>query len=682
MPQHEMEAIRNVAFMGHGSCGKTTILEQFFAKAGLVSRPGSVDDGSSRLDFEDEEKARGFGIDSAMGRCEWESCHLNLLDVPGYPDFIGEVLGGLCAVETVAVTIAAPSGIELNTRRTWDAAGNSGKARMIVVNKMDSDNIDFDALLASIRETFGSSCVPVTLPVGCGSALSDVVNVLDAGDSAPEGVLGDLDSARSELIESVIETDEALMERYLEDEEISPDELQGALAQAVSQGAVVPILFVSGRTGVGIQSLMDTIAKVLPSPATAQPVKATRGKEDEEVEIGPDPSGPFVAQVFKLEIDPFVGKLVYIRVYSGTLAADASVKNARTRRSERIAQPMCMLGKEGEVLSGLVPGDIVAVGKLDDVDMNDTLYGGNDAITLPAIEFPAPMVALAVQPKSRNDEQRLSGALDKLRSEDATVQVGRDSQTHELVLKGMSSLHLEVILGRLKRRFNVEVNTKEPNIAYRETVSGKSEAKHRHKKQSGGRGQFAEVHLRMAPTERDAGFEFVDKVVGGVIPRQFIPAVEKGVREALGKGVVAGYPVHDVQATVFFGKHHPVDSSEAAFKLAASMAFRECLRQAHPVLLEPVVRLEVTAAAQYMGDITSDLSGRRGRIQGMEASGDMQTIIGIVPLAEVSRYATELRSLTGGSAFYTVEFSHYDVVPAHITEQIVKANNAAKEKDA
>jgi len=681
MPQHETEKMRNVAFMGHGSCGKTTILEQFFAKTELVSRPGSVDDGSSHLDFEDEEKARGFGIDSAMGRCEWKDCHFNLLDVPGYPDFFGEVLGGLRAVETVAITIAAPSGIELNTRRTWDAAGKAGKARIIVINKMDTDSINFDALLASIRDTFGSRCVPLNLPLGFGGSFAGVVNVLEAGDAAPDGVLGDVDSARNELMESVVETDEGLMERYLEDEEISPEELDDALGRAVAQGALVPILFVSGRTGAGIESLMDTIANVLPSPADGPPVKGMRGKENEEIEITADPAAPFVAQVFKLETDPFVGKLVYLRVFSGTLDADGSAKNARTGRNQRLAQPMCMLGKEGEALTKLVPGDIVAIGKLEDVDMNDTLYTGPDAIVLPALEFPAPMVALAVRPKSRNDEQRLSGALDKLDDEDMTFEVGRDSQTHELVIKGMSSLHLEVILGRLKRRFNVEVETNEPNIPYHETIAGKSESRYRHKKQTGGRGQFAEVHLRVAPLERGEGFEFVDEVVGGVIPRQFIPAVEKGVRETLSHGIIAGYPIHDVQVTVFFGKHHPVDSSEAAFKLAASMAFQECFRQAQPVLLEPIVKLEVTAAAQYMGDITGDLSGRRGRIQGMEAIGDMQIIRAIVPLAEVSRYATELRSLTGGSAFYTMEFSHYDIVPAHITEQVIKASAASKGKD-
>jgi len=685
MPQqHKSEDIRNVAFVGHGGCGKTTLLEQVFFKAGVSSRVGSVEDGTTQLSFDEEEKERGFTIDMALGRCAWKGCHFHLVDTPGYPDFFGAVLSGLRAVETAVIVISAPSGIELNTRRTWEAAGGDHsfppRARLIVISKMDGENIDFDGLLARIREVFGTCCVPYTLPIGAGAKFQGVVKVLDLVESVPAGVLGNAAAARSSLMDAIVESDEALMERYLADESIKPEELAGALRQALVKGSLVPILCTSARSGAGVDILMDLLAESAPSPLMAPPLTATRVKDNQKVVVKPDDNGPFVAQVFKSVIDPYVGKMTYLRVFSGALDADGVVRNTRTGKNERLAQPMCMMGKQGEPLARIVTGDIVGVAKLEDVQLNDTLCEASDPLALPPIVFPTPMVSLAVEPRSRNDEQRLSGSLEKLKDSDPTFRVTRDPQTHELVLQGMSTLHLDIMLSRLKRRYNVEVNTKEPSIPYRETVTGKAEGQHRHKKQTGGRGQFAEVWLRVEPLSRGAGFEFVDEVVGGVIPRQFIPACEKGIRETLASGVLAGYPVEDVKVTVYFGKHHPVDSSEAAFKIAASMAFKKAMEEARPVLLEPIVRLEVTAPTQHMGAITSDLSSRRARIEGMEATGDMQTIRAVAPLAEVSRYATELRSMTGGAGFYTLEFSHYDIVPAHLAEQIIKAAQARKQE--
>jgi elongation factor G len=496
---------------------------------------------------------------------------------------------------------------------------------------------------------------------------------------AVEGVVADAAATREALVEAIVETDERLMERYLSDEKIAPEELNAACRRAVAGGKIVPVLCCAGVTGIGVKELLGALIRCAPSPADIPPRKGQKGEQ--EVAVKADPSAPLVAQVFKSVTDPFVGKMSFVRVFSGTLKVDSSVYNARSDRTEKISQLLRPFGKDTEAISEAIPGDLVVIPKLEGVALYDTLCAAGDNVAISAPTLPSPMVALAVQPKSRADEQRLSLSLDKISQEDPTFRVSRDAQTHELVVSGLSTLHIEVILSRLKRRFNVEVTTKEPKIPYKETITVKGEGQHRHKKQTGGHGQFGEVWLRLEPLSRGGGFEFVDGVVGGAIPNQFIPSVEKGLRETLVKGVLAGCPVDDIRVTVYDGKYHTVDSSDAAFRMAASQAFKKGFKSCKPVLLEPIANVEITVPSQYMGDISGNIVSRRGRIQGMESLGEMQVVKAQVPLAEITRYATELRSLTGGQGYFTLEFSHYDIVPSHIAEPLINAAKKTEEEE-
>lgn len=679
MAKQKTQSIRNIALIGHGGVGKTTLVEQVLHMAGMTKRLGSVDQKNSHLDYDDEERQRGFTIDASPAYCQWKDNLLQFVDTPGYPDFIAAAAGGLKAVETAAVVINASAGIEVNTRRVWKAAEEEGMARIIIFNKMDGENVDFNALVDGIREAFGQACVPFNLPVMSSGKFSGVVDVISFQGDAPDGVVGDPEEMRASLVESVVETDEALMERYLNEEEISAEELAATFCKAIAAGTVIPIFCCSANTGDGINELIDALIKFCPSPEGAAPKKALKGEE--EVELKPDPSAPLAAHIFKTVTDPFVGKMSYARVFSGTLNADSQVYNARTEKNEKVAQIMRPFGKETESITEAIPGDMVVIPKLEGAMLFDTLCDSSDSMVISPPELATPMVMLAVSAKTRTDEQKLGQALDKLGQEDASFQFERDTQTHELVIRGMSTLHLDVILSRLKRRFNVEVTTKEPKIAYRETITQAAEGTYRHKKQTGGRGQFGEVAIKVEPLERGEGFEFVDAIVGGVIPGQFIPSVEKGVRETLEKGILAGYPIDDVRVTLFHGKYHPVDSSDGAFRIAASMAFRQVFMQCKPVLLEPIVIAEITIPSQYMGDVSGDIVARRGRILGMEAMGEFQVLRAQVPFAEVVRYATELRSMTGGTGHFTMEFSHYDPVPSHVTESIIAQAKREEEED-
>ena len=678
MAQYGIEAIRNVALVGHGGCGKTTLAEQALHLAGATKRLGGVDQKNSNLDFDDEERQRGFTIDSTVAHCRWEGALLRFVDAPGYPDFIAGAIGTLKAVETALVVVNATAGIEVNTRKMWEAAGNEGIARAVVLNRMDLENVDFATLVERVQSVFGAACIPFMLPIMKGG-FKGVVDVLTFSGDAPDGVVGDPSQAREALIEKVVETNEPLMERYLNEEKISPDELTAACRRAVAGGVVAPIFCCAGLPGIGVKELCNALVKYLPSPADIAPRKATKGEA--EVELRADPSAPLAAFVFKSVTDPFVGKMSFVRVYSGTLKTDSAVYDARTEKSEKVAQLLRPFGKETETVPDAIPGDLVVIAKLEGVALYDTLCSNGDSVVVARPALPTPMVSLAVSPKSRGDEQRLSVSLEKLVQEDPTFRVSRDPQTHEMVVSGMSTLHLDVMLDRLKRRFNVEVTTKEPKIPYRETITIKGEAQHRHKKQTGGHGQFGEVWLKLEPLPRGAGFEFADEVVGATIPTQYIPSVEKGIRKTLVKGVLADCPVDDVRAIVYYGKSHPVDSSDAAFQIAASQAFKKGFMACKPVLLEPVVNVEITVPSQYMGDISGNLVSRRGRIVGMESLGEMQVIKAQAPLSEVTRYATELRSLTGGQGYFTMEFSHYDVVPAHIAEPIVAAAKKPEQEE-
>jgi elongation factor G len=688
MAKYKVADIRNIALCGHGSSGKTTLVDKMLSLTGAVTRPASVDDGTSVCDFDEVEKAHKYSIESAITHFEHAGKRFNMIDTPGYPDFIGQAIGAFQAVETAAIVVNAHSGIEVNTRRVFHEAGKAGCGRIIVINKMDSENIEFPELLESIQSMFGKACVPLNVPIGSGADFKGVASTLKVSSNTP-GALVDPAEINQTLIEAIVEVDEEVMARYFEGTLPTDEELPRLMDEAIAHGTLIPVVCVAGKTGVGLKELLDAFALCgLP------PDKVERKSLDEsgkEVTIKPDAAAPLVALVFKTRIDPFVQKISYIRVYSGTLKKDDSVHVSGGRKNIKIGPLLEIQGSETHPIDSGGAGDIVALAKTEDLHTGTSI--GNFTVPLP--KYPTPMVGLAATPKSRGDEAKLSGALHKIVEEDPTFRIDRDSQTKELVMTGMSELHLMVVREKLKKRDKVEIDTKEPKIPYRETIQNKAEGSYRHKKQTGGRGQFGEVHIRMFPfpsgtdaekfatKERfpsmrqfhyDPKFNFlwVDSIVGGTIPNNFLPAVEKGFKERLDRGVIAGYQVQDVGVEVHFGKYHDVDSSEAAFKTAGSMAFRNVFQEARPSLLEPIVNLHITVPNEKLGDITSDLSGRRGRVAGMEsAGGDLQTVTAVVPLAEVTTYARSLSSMTGGQGSYTMEFSHYDIVPGNVQKDII-----------
>ena len=706
MAKYKLADIRNIALVGHTGSGKTSLIDAMLYAAKAVDRLGRVDDGTSVSDFDEEEKERQKSVESHVLFCDWRGKHLNIVDTPGSPDFAGATFSVLPAVETALIVIDASVGVQVNTRKVNARAMEQGLARMIVLNKCDLENIEFASVLSSIREVLGANCVFLNVPSALGGAFQSVVSVLAPPDDVPSNLPVSLEEERSKLIDAAVENDEELMMRYLEGEELGAEELAGAIRGAVAAGSLVPILCTSADTLVGVNELLDAICQFAVPPDGLERYlekKSGDGVERIRLEIAED--GAPIAWVFKTQTDPFVGKLSYIRVLSGVLSSDSTILNQRTRKQSRIAQLLRIQGKQQSPLNEAVAGDLCAVAKVEDFTWGDTLGETGGAI-YPKPPLPEPMFSLAVEPKSRGDEQKISSSLNRITEEDPTFRVQRNTETRELVISGISELHLEVIRSRLKRRFGLEMNVRTPKIAYRETITSKTEGSYRHKKQTGGRGQFAEVHLRLFPLPRgekidpaayvtkdkfpqarnynyheDLNFLFIDSIVGGVIPNQFIPAVEKGVRETMESGVLAGYMVQDIAVEVFFGKDHPVDSSEAAFKIASSVAFKEAFMKDKPVLLEPIVNMEVVVPMDKMGDVMSDLNSRRARIQGSDTlPGGMAVIKAQVPLAEVMEYSRVLGSITGGQGYYSLEPSHYDVVPAHLQQQIIDQAQRQREE--
>ena len=672
------EDIRNIALIGHGHSGKTLLAEAMLHTSGMVTRLGTSDDGTSTSDFDEEEKERKASIDAAVLHAAWKDRHVNLIDCPGFSDFTGQVVMGLSAVETAVLVINAAGGVEINARRFFDLAVKQGVAVAIVVNKCDAENVDLMALVGELQESFGTACKMATVPVGQSHEFQGVV---DAFAGSEGDALADVGEAHQNLVESIVEADEALMERYFADEEISPEELRATFAKAMAAGSLIPVFFTSARQEAGVEELLDAVANCFPSPATGLQVRAARGQgeEAEEVLVEADPAGKLAAAVFKITSDPFVGKLSFLRICRGTLKAESSARIDDERKEARFAQLLRVQGKDHQPIGEAVAGDIVATSKIDELAIGRTVWQGDD-LRIKGPEFPIPMYSLAVEPKSRGDEAKISNALSRLTDQDPTLKSRRDRQTGETVLSGLGDMHLNVAIGRMKRMFQVEVNTKPPKIPYLETISAQAEGHYRHKKQTGGAGQFGEVYLRVEPLERGAGFEFVNDIFGGSIPQQFLPAIEKGIRECMDEGVVAGYPVQDVRVSVYDGKYHPVDSKEIAFKIAGRNAFKDGVAKARPILLEPIVDLEVMIPASFLGDVTGDLNSRRGRIQGMESGpGGMQIIRATAPLAEVAAYNTQLRSATGGQGSYSMSFSHYEPVPGNVQQKIVAAYAAAKQ---
>ena len=699
MTMFPVDKIRNVVLCGHGSVGKTTLVDRILGFTGMVTRPAEVDDGTSICDFDEEEKSHRYTIEAKVAYCDYEGYRFHLLDTPGYPDFIGQTIGAMRGADTAAIVISAQSGIEVNTRRVFNEAEKAGIGRVIILNKLDAENVDLEGVLGQIKEAFGDRCMPVNVPIGLGASFSGVVSVLHASENVA-GTVIDPSTLSQSLLESIVVADEEVLNRYFEGQMPSEEEIARLMSRSVADGTVIPILCVSAKNGIGLKELLEGLRLCVPSPNSVVR-KAKRLDNGEEIELSADPNGPLVAQVFKTRVDPFVQKLSFLRVFSGTLKSNSTVPMAGERKGVKITQLFRVQAAETAPIDEAAAGEIAAVAKVEELRTASTV--GDYA--MPPIEFPTPMTGLAITPKSRGDEQKLSGALAKICQEDPTCRLDRDSQTKELVISGMSELHLQLIRERLKRRDKVEVDVKEPKIPYRETIQAKAEGMYRHKKQTGGRGQFGEVHIRMQPFPRgtkveefatkerfpemkevhyheESNFLWIDSIVGGTIPGNFMPAVEKGFLERLNKGVIAGYPVQDVCVEVFFGKHHPVDSSEQAFKTAGSMAFRNVFQQAKPALLEPIVKIEVTVPSDKVGDINSDMSGRRGRVLGMtSAGGNFQTISAEVPLAEVITYGRALSSITGGQGSYTLEFSHYDVVPGNVQKEIIEKSKVQEEEE-
>lgn len=687
MPSYTTAEIRNVALVGHAGAGKTSLVEALLLKGGAIHHVGFVEKGNTASDFNDEEKDRGHSLSAAVLHCDYQGKHLNLIDTPGYPDFIGNALSVLPAVETVLVTINAQTGIEPNARRMMESAKHCGCCRMIVINKIDAENIDLTSLLSQIKEAFGPECLPLNLPAEGGRKVIDVFRATQG-----ESDLGSVEGAHTAMIEQVVEVDEKLMEQYLEQGSVRPDQLHEPFVKALREGHLVPICFSSARQhdkpeeSIGVTELLDVIAQLAPSPleGNSHPFVIGEGEAAKPFHVTPDSDKDSLAHVFNVVMDPFVGKLAMFRVHQGTVAKESHLRIGQSRKPFRVGHQFKLQGKEHVEIDKAIPGDIAAVAKVEEIYFDAVLHdvpgGGN--IRRQPLAFPQPMYGLAITAKSRGDEQKISNALHKLDGEDPTFTITRDNITQETVIHGLGELHLRVMLEKLKHRYKVEVNTKPPKIAYRETITSKAEGHHRHKKQTGGAGQFGEVFLRIEPKGRGEGFEFSNDIFGGSIPHQYIPAIEKGVRQVLNQGAIAGYPLQDVKVSVYDGKHHPVDSKEVAFVMAGKRAFIDAVQKAKPALLEPIVTIEVTVPNQHMGDITGDLSGKRGRIQGTDMlAGDLAVIKALVPLSEVANYQNQLKSVTGGQGSYSMELSDYEAVPPNVQQQIIAQYKPKNEDD-
>jgi elongation factor G len=670
MPNYRTEDIRNITLVGHAGSGKTTLTEALLEKAGKIGEAGTVERGSTTTDYDPLEKEFQHSLDSAIASFDFEGIHVNLIDTPGFPDFRGTTLTGMAATETTALVINAHNGIELSTRRLMRRAKRRRLCRIIVINKIDQPGADLTKLVNDIRREFGPECLPINLPAENLSTVKDCFF----------GTEGDTDifslaEAHESIIDQVVEVNESLMEKYLEGEELSRDDLHDAFEQALREGHLVPICFTSALTGAGLGEFINFCRRLLPNPAEGNPppILKGEGKEAVEVEVEPDPNGHVVAHVFKITNDPFVGKMSIFRIYQGTVRPDTQLFIGDGRKPFKVGHLFKVQGAKHEEIDAGISGDICAVAKVDEIHYDAILHDSHDEdnFHLKPLDFPQPMFGLAVQPQSRGQEQKLAQAIARLTEEDPCFVVEQNQELNETVIRGLGELHMRVMLQRMQGRYNVEVDTRPPRIAYRETVTRAAEGHYRHKKQTGGAGQFGEVFLRIRPLARGEGFEFVNKVVGGAIPTSLIPAVEKGIRQIMGEGAIAGYQMQDLEVTVYDGKFHPVDSKEIAFVIAARNAFLDAIHNAGPQILEPIVSVDVTVPDAVMGDITGNLAGRRARISGTESlSGGLVTITADMPLSSLSDYHTELKSMTQGQGSFTMEFSHYDPVPRDVQQQL------------
>ncbi|MCW8926781.1 MAG: elongation factor G [Xanthomonadales bacterium] len=681
MPNYRTKDIRNIALVGHSGSGKTTLAEALLVKSGIKGEAGTIERGSTTMDHDPLERTYQHSLDSAIASLDYEGMHLNMIDTSGIPDFRGPTLASLTAVETTAVVVNAHSGVELSTRRLMRRAKQRRLCRMIIINRIDGDDVDLAQVVEDLRDEFGPECLPVNLPAENLTTVRDCFYHTEG-----ETDIFSLSEAHEAIIDQVVEVNEELMEKYLEGEELSRDDLHGAFEQALREGHLVPICFVSAHSGAGVGELLDFFKNLAPSPKEGNPPSFVKGEgeEAEKVSIGGSSSDHVLAHVFKITNDPFVGKLSIFRIYQGTITPDTQLLIGDARKPFKVGHLFAMQGGKHDEVDAGIPGDICAVAKVDEVHFDAVLHDSHDAdrYHLKPLDFPKPMYGLAVNTKSRGQEQKLSTALTRLQEEDPCFVVEHNQELNETVMSGLGELHMRIMLERMKERYNVEVTTRPPRIAYRETITRPAEGHHRHKKQTGGAGQFGEVFLRIRPKQRGGGFEFKNEVVGGAIPYNLIPAVEKGIMQVMNEGAVAGYAIQDLEVTVYDGKYHPVDSKEIAFVTAGRVAFLDAINNAGPQILEPIVSVDVTVPDAVMGDITGNLAGRRARISGTESlRGGLVTIRADIPLSSLSDYHTELKSLTQGQGSYTMEFSHYDPVPSNVQQELIKEFNKPKDEE-
>ena len=664
------DSIRNVVFLSHSSAGKTILSEAAIHISGAISRLGTILDGNTVSDHEPEEIKRQSSVQTSIVPCDWKNNKINIIDSPGYSDFRGEVMSALSVADSSILVVSASSGVEVRTIQMWNLSEEQKLPQCIFINKLERENTDFNAVVDEIIEKFGRKCVPIQIPNGAENSFTKAINLLEKNEDSSDQNFID---AKEKLIEVIAETDDDLTLKYLEGEEISSSELLLALKSAVKSRSIIPVLVGSAINEVGVTELLDSIVDLMPSPVESDVRILAEGANDDAVEPKSNILSSFV---FKTTADPFVGKLSYVRVYSGVLNSDSSIWNSKQSKNERVGQLYVMVGKEQKPVSELVAGDIGAVAKMASTLTSDTISVKENSIQFKDIFFPEPIHKMAVSPKTKSDLDKITSSLNKIVEEDPSLNLSRNSDTLELLLGGLGDVHIDISLEKIKRKFGVEIESKFPKVAYKETVGNLAKAEYRHKKQSGGHGQFAHVCLEVEPLSRGSGFQFTDKVVGGAVPKEYIPSVEKGCNKAIGNGVISGFPVVDLKVTLYDGSFHPVDSSGICFEIAGEHAFSDCVKQANPVLLEPVMKIAVTVPDLDTGDVISDLNGKRAKILGMEPNGNGTTIINAeAPQAELLRYSMDLRSVTQGRGTFEMEFDHYEDVPAHLFQKLVEQMN-------
>ena len=673
MTKTETGNLRNIVLLSHSGAGKTSLSEAMLYETGAINRLGKTDDGTTTSDYEPEEQKRATSIQTSILPCTWNNHKINLIDTPGYADYRGEVISSIKVAESALIIIDASSGVEVGTRQMWKMVEDQSLPKMIFVNKMDRENVTFQAAMDNIVNEFGRSCVALQIPVGSESSFSNTISLLEDTPSIPDNLQELYKEEKNKLVESIAETNDELTMKYLEGEELTSNEMTQGLKEGVGSGSIVPVIFGSATSEIGAKELMTFITETMPSPSEGSPITATDPSNNEDVNLQTDPSGPLAVQVFKTSADPFVGKLSYIKVISGTFKSDQQLWNATRKESERVGQIYVMLAKEQQAVEELAPGDLGAVAKMASVLTGDTLTEKTKPLILPSFSFPEPVFQMATYPKTKADVDKITTAISRITEEDSSLKADRHPDTGELLLGGLGDVHIEVAVEKMQRKFGVELELRTPKVPYKETITTQAKVEYRHKKQSGGHGQFGHVVLDVEPLSSGSGFEFAETVVGGSVPREYIPSVEKGCKQALVGGSLAGYPVVDLKATLFDGSFHPVDSSGVSFEIAGSHALSDGIKKAGPIILEPIMHLEVLIPDTDAGDVMGDLNGKRAKILGMVPQGDGTTIVEAeAPQIEVLRYATDLRSQTQGRGSFQVRFDHYEPVPMHLMEKVVQ----------